>query len=30
MLYKNYSERNDKDSWVSEIDKKINEGFYKS
>jgi len=30
MLYKNYSERNDKNSEVSEEDKKVNEEFYKN
>ena len=28
LLYVNYSERNDRNSWVSEEDKKVNEGFY--
>ena len=28
LLYKNYSERNDKNSWVNENDKKLNNNFY--
>ena len=30
LLYKNYSERNDKNSWVREDDKRVNESFYGS
>lgn len=30
LLYKNYSEQNDKNSWVNEEDKKINEEFYRN
>lgn len=28
LLYVNYSERNDRNSWVSEEDRSVNEGFY--